>query len=222
MPVKNIAGQRFGYLVAVEHAACRIGGEAQWRCTCDCGKEKLIAGSRLRNGSARSCGCMRFEFIAIANEKHRGKRGKTKTSEYRSWASMRDRCLTKTCNGYHNYGGRGISICDRWLHSFENFLEDMGPKPASDYEIDRIDVNGNYEPTNCRWLSRKDNQRNKRNSKLIEFNGVARTATEWTELYDLPVGMLSKRIDSGWSPEKALTTPPMVRGLRGKRKAKAA
>lgn len=131
-------------------------------CLCECGNTKTVFLDNLKRGKTNSCGCLYSETrgrYGYADYKH----GESnKTVEYRTWKSMKSRCYNKNNKDYPNYGGRGIIVCERWLHSYENFLEDIGRKPSKEYSIDRIDVNGNYEPNNCRWATPYEQRINQR------------------------------------------------------------
>lgn len=153
----DITGKRFNHLVVL---GCpqRINGATYWECLCDCGKRKLIQRTHITGGGCQSCGCMRGVLAAEKNSTHL----LSKTKEYSAWQSMKTRCYNEKTDYYQYWGGRGIRVCDRWLNSFENFLEDMGERPSAEYSLDRIDVNGHYEPGNCRWatdLQQRHNQR---------------------------------------------------------------
>lgn len=178
----DIAGQRFGRMVAVARAGTNKHKRAVWSLVCDCGTLTYSEVQPLRSGGKVSCGCHRRDVIraiathsqplaAAANRKHghcaSRDYGETRirTSEYRTWDAMRARCGNPNNNRYRIYGARGITVCARWINSFENFLADMGPKPTPKHSIDRIDPDGNYEPTNCRWATAKEQAANTRKRK---------------------------------------------------------
>lgn len=156
--VKDITSKRFGRLVVVRQAFTGL-TEAEWYCECDCGNSTIVRGNVLRTGRTISCGCYRKEFGAEVGsiETH----GMCFTRTYCSWRAMIKRCENEKHISFPNYGGRGIMICDRWRRSFEDFLADMGERPE-EMTLDRIDVNGNYEPGNCRWADDETQRSNKR------------------------------------------------------------
>lgn len=131
--------------------------------------------------------------------------GRTKTKVFRVWRCIKNRCLNSKSDQWKNYGGRGIEICDRWL-KFENFLADMG-EPPDGHSIERIDVNGNYEPGNCKWIPAKEQQYNKRNSVKLTFNGKTMTIAEWSRELGINEHVIRQRTERGWTAEAALTTP---------------
>ena len=201
-----MTGKRFGRLV-VKEAAERIRmptGKTRimWKCLCDCGNECLVYGVYLRCGYTTSCGCRYRESIGSIAYRH----GKSKSREYQSWQHMKGRCTRQTNQNYADYGGRGIVICDRW-QNFETFLADMGPAPAG-ATIDRIDNNGNYEPANCRWASRYDQSRNKRNTVHLTLGDRTQHITAWARELGMAPATLRLRLRNGWSMDRALTTPP--------------
>lgn len=176
-------------------------------CVCDCGTEKFTRVSTLDSGESTSCGCYAKEKASERTRLH----GLSQTSEYQSYSAMVRRCTKSTDQDWHHYGGRGITVCDRWLEAdgkgFLNFLEDMGEKPPK-YEIDRIDVNGNYEPSNCRWTTRKEQTRNTRVNRIIEYRGESKCLAEWAEDLNIPYQILQDRLNKlNWSVEKAFTHP---------------
>lgn len=127
------------------------------------------------------------------------------TPEHNSWVAMKQRCYYKGYRRYDRYGGRGIKVCDSWLESFENFYNDMGPKPSPKHSLDRIDTNGNYCPENCRWATKKEQARNRRNTKLITHNGRTASIPEWSEITGIPQQLIHTRIRRGWSDEDAIS-----------------
>ena len=160
--VVDITGQKFGHLTATKHVGYRPGG-AIWECLCDCGKTITAYSQNLRKGRTKSCGCSKGASIGSAISTHGETRNRQQTSEFRSWRAMRQRCQDPSLLSYKDYGGRGIKVCERW-HRFENFLADMGRKPSPRHSIDRIDVNGNYEPGNCRWATPYEQRHNRRDT----------------------------------------------------------
>lgn len=140
--------------------------------------------------------------------------GLTKTPTYRVWARMKQRCLDSNQPAYPFYGGRGIQICDRWINSFENFLADMGKRPEGK-ELDRIDVNGNYEPANCRWATRTEQLNNRSITVRLTLHGETHPLSEWCDLLNLPKCLVRNRLQRGWSHEKTLTTPRAEHYIRG-------
>lgn len=155
----DITGQRFGRLIVVRfHMPGRKHPRriATWLCQCDCGGSTLATKVNLKSGNTRSCGCLKQEILT----KHGACVGYKISGTYRSWQHMHERCRNPNQEGYKHWGGRGISVCDRW-QSFENFLADMGERPAG-YSIERIDNDGNYEPSNCKWIPRNEQMQNQR------------------------------------------------------------
>lgn len=202
---QDMTGQQFHYWTVASRAGTMEGKakKALWNCVCKCGTERVISGGDLRNGHSKSCGCYQKEVASEVNSTH----GMRQTKEYAIWCAMMTRCTNSNAVNYANYGGRGIKVCDRW-QSFENFYADMGD--ANGLTLDRIDVNGNYEPSNCRWATRKEQGNNKRNNRVIEFEGKRLTAMQWSEATGIGEATIRKRIRLGWPAEKTLTEKPVI------------
>lgn len=168
-------------------------------CECECGAIKEINHWYVKNGKTKSCGCMKRAMLRDRNLKH----GYYGTSEYVAWHGARSRCYVKSNNKYHQYGGRGIKMCTRW-DDFENFIADMGKKPSSAHSLDRINVNGDYCPENCRWATPEEQAQNKTTSRFICANGRTQTLAQWAKETGIDRRKITDRINRGWSPERAL------------------
>lgn len=199
----NLIGQRFGSLVVLAMAGRGEKG-IYWKCRCDCGNTREHPTSRLR--TTRSCGCL----VVKVNTTH----GHSKTKEYRIWAGIKTRCGTPSATGFADYGGRGIKMCERWRDgtaeksAFECFLEDMGPRPSPGHSIERDDTNGDYEPSNCRWATRIEQNRNARSNIYYTHNGETRLLVEWAEKFGLKINTARSRVRSG----RPLDAPLVLRG----------
>lgn len=148
-----------------------------------------------------------FEMYRLSmNKKHNEARKKHNTKEYMAWTQMRARCFTKSRPDYDRYGGRGITVCERW-NDYKNFLLDMGRAPSSRHSLDRVDTNGNYQPSNCRWATHKQQANNRRSSRFVTIGGVSHTLAEWAEIKRVKHRLITVRIWRGWDPVEAITTP---------------
>jgi hypothetical protein len=197
-------GDRFGYLEIIGDAPSRNGRRKVVLVRCKCGVEFETLAQNIRTGKSRSCGCRKIELLKKRHTKH----GMSKTSEYYTWAAMKDRCFNVRNKKYADYGGRGITVCAEWTGSdgFRSFLFSVGRKPGKSYELDRIENNGNYEPGNVRWAKRADQNRNTRRNRLVEHAGRTWCVVELAERYGLNRSTLTKRLNSGWSVEEAVKT----------------
>jgi hypothetical protein len=198
----ELVGKRYNRITVSSFHGVRC-NKSLWNCVCDCGKELIVQGSHLIDGHTQSCGCLNKERTSEASIVH----GLTGSSEYGAWSRMKDRCFNKNNPDYSRYGGRGITVCDRWKDSFENFYEDMGSCPEGT-SLDRIDNNGNYEPANCRWATQLTQMNNIRTNRVVAYQGVVKTVADWARSLGVSYSVLSARLNKlGWSVERAFTTP---------------
>lgn len=172
-------------------------------CRCSCGRtEKAVKAAALENGTNSRCMLCSNELRMVTQLKARGRNMVT----WRSWNHAEQRCHNPNNLSYQRYGGRGIKMCERWREAFENFLEDMGPRPSGT-SLDRIDNNGDYEPGNCRWATPEEQNNNKRTNRLITLNGVQDTVTRWARKYGIHKDTIFGRLFRGWDAQTAITTP---------------
>ncbi len=211
MKTIDITNKRFGKLVAIERCK-NISGKTAWKCKCDCGNTTYVSTSNLSCNRIRSCGCLKLEKLLERSTTHNQRH----TILYSVWRGLRQRCNNPKHNSYHNYGGRGIKVCDEWDKSFQSFYDwayanGYSTENQKDEKLkltlDRIDNNGNYEPSNCRWVDRKTQTRNMRTTKFITFNGERKSISEWCEIYGINKPSFIIRLKYGWSIEEALTKP---------------
>lgn len=203
----DLTGQRFGRLVVVRDVG-RASNCVLWECRCDCGTiTKVLSYQLIRGrvkGGTKSCGCLQREIASGLFTKH----GKINTQAYRAWHKMKGRCLNPNNKDWPAYGGRGIGIFEPWIINFSPFYEHMGDPPGKGYSLGRIDNDKGYFPGNVQWEDSKQQANNKRNNVVLEFRGVKKTLTQWSEELGIPRTTLRKRIfELGWSVEKAFTTP---------------
>jgi hypothetical protein len=205
---KDLTGMTFGFLKVLGKST-KVGAwqEIYWECLCTrCGKRRPVIGRSLSQGTARSCGCLHHAEFSQRMTKHGDAAGGRTTSEYLSWQAMIQRCRNPQNISYHNYGGRGIQVCERW-EDYSNFLNDMGRKPGKGYSLERKDSNGNYCPENCVWATIQEQENNKRDTLRATIGGVMHSIADW-------YSRVRKRVLSGWEPLEALTTPPTPRNRR--------
>lgn len=205
MKTKNLSGLVFGLLTVIEEVhtsenkAIRP-SHRKWVCRCACGKYSSVSSASLGHGKTKSCGCLRLKG-------REPRHGDTNSHEYEVWSQMKRRCLNPKNPAYKNYGGRGITVCERWLNSYENFIADMGRRPSDLHSIDRINNDGNYEPSNCKWSTRLEQCANKRGLVILEITGLRMSKNRWAESFGIKPATLDRRLKLGWTPYDAVTTP---------------
>lgn len=198
---KDRTGQTFERLSVVSYAGKNKHGHSLWNCLCECGKECVVPMPAIKTGNTRSCGCLKNGGESRRLWKHGG----CGSAEYFVWVEMRCRCSNTLHRNWMHYGGRGITVCERWQSSFANFITDMGERPSSQHSLDRYpDNNGNYEPGNCRWATQTQQTRNCRKNRILTLNGESHCIAEWAELLQIPAGRIHNRLRLGWPDERAL------------------
>lgn len=200
--ILNIQGQRFGDLTVVKEANEIHGKYRTWECMCDCGNTKLVTSTNLIRGKTKSCGCLK----KVTDRNRFLTHGKKDCRLYSIWCAMKTRCNNQNSQYYYLYGGRGIKVCDRWLHSFVNFYEDMLPTYKDGLSIDRIDVNGSYCKENCRWATNEEQGNNKRTNRILTIDNNTGTMIQLSKIYNKNYGTVKSRLRYGWSVERALKT----------------
>lgn len=196
-------GQRYSRLTVL--AEVQKEGRMQFLCGCDCGQYRVVRPGNLKKPSGtKSCGCLGRENAASRFRTH----GLSDRPEYMVWSHMKRRCSDSRLREYPRYGGRGIKVCPRWLESFDNFFADMGPRPEGGYEIDRIDNDGNYEPSNCQWLIKAENTKKTRRTIYVDFHGERVCLSDAARLAGMrPATLFARLRVYGWPLDKALSTP---------------
>lgn len=189
MNVKDLTGQRFGRLVAIEPTKQRNRGAVVWRCKCDCGTECLTTSTSLIRGK-KSCGCLKHEILSkqAKEQKHRLIHGMVRTKDYYRWTEIKKRCQNPNCKNYPNYGGRGIKVCDEWCQDFQSYYDYVSKLPhygEEGYSLDRINNDGDYEPGNVRWATRTMQARNKQDTVRVNYEGLQYTLYELSQVYDV-------------------------------------
>lgn len=199
----DLVGEKFFRLTVLRRVESDKNGNSRWECLCKCGLKSIVYGSSLKNFITKSCGCYAKDPSSKANLTH----GMTKTRTWRVWSGMKTRCDNKNNDNYKYYGGRGITYCERW-ESFGNFYKDMGERPYG-MTLDRINVNGNYEPGNVKWSSPKEQANNRRRNHFISYKGETKTLTEWSRKLGISTRGLTMRINK-WGIEEAFTRPKPI------------
>lgn len=195
----RLEGVTYGFLKVLRRVGSNKKGNATWRCRCTCGEEVVVPSDKLRGGLKKSC--------ALNGHMYRDpSKPEWHALTYRSWDGMRERCLNKSCKNYPNYGGRGIKIAPRW-NDYHTFLVDMGKRPSKDLTIERIDVNGDYEPGNCRWATRAEQSRNMRNSVFVTYQGKRMLLIDLVAELGLSKQVVYQRLKLRWPLANALALP---------------
>lgn len=200
---KNLSGQKFGRLTALYRLHNYHKKGTYWLCVCDCGKFVIVHYNSLTRNVTKSCGCYNRE----CSSKRRKTHGHTRTRIYEIWCNIKSRCYNIKNHAYKNYGGRGIAVLHEWEHDFMAFYNWAMANGYNDtLTIDRIDVNGNYEPNNCRWVSYKQQSRNRRSNLNYTINGITHCLKEWCEIYNVNYKLVWSRLKRGWDLLRALTS----------------
>jgi hypothetical protein len=198
---KNLLGKKYGRLKVIRENG-RFNEMVCWDCVCDCGKTVNVPAYYLTSGQTQSCGCLQRERTSKANTIHGDSKRKAESSLYRIYKHMIWRCENPNCKDYANYGGRGIKVCDEWKKSYLAFKEwalKNGYEPH--LTIDRIDVNGDYKPSNCRWITLTEQENNRRDNVFLVFDGVRKTASQWAREYGVKPSKIYYRKRKGWSDD---------------------
>lgn len=194
--LNDLIGKTYNRLTIVSFHSVKK-GRTHFLCKCSCGNTTIVNLSKLNYGSTKSCGCIK----ANSNVRHRLRQSR----EYMIWAGMKSRCSDVNHSGYKYYGARGVTVCPRW-NNFVEFFSDMGTCPTG-HTLDRINNDGNYEPGNCRWATLKEQANNKRNNRLLTYNGITKTLPQWCDELKLSRATITNRLFNGWSVERSLTEP---------------
>lgn len=214
MEIKDITGQRFGRLIAKSIAYKDKHGSWKWNCDCDCGNSCIVDGGSLRSGTTQSCGCYKKERLRFNHLQH----GVSRTALAAVRNAMIQRCCNSNSKDYPNYGGRGITVCAEWKSnpiSFYDWAFSHGYKKG--LCIERINNDGNYEPSNCKWATKEEQNNNQRSNRFLTYNGETKNLTQWAKEKKVSRYCLDDRLKRGWTIEETLTTPVNTR-LKPRRK----
>lgn len=192
---KLFIGKKYNRLTIIEYSKTDKHNNHYFTCICECGKRVTNTSGSLQSGSVKSCGCYNME-LRIKRATH-GQTSKFTgvTPEYKAWQNMKNRCNNNLLKCFPDYGGRGIRVCERWQNSFENFLQDMGVRPSNRHSLDRFpNANGHYEPENCRWATKKQQQQNTRTNKWFEYNGAKLIISDWARKFDIMPSLIQHHL----------------------------
>lgn len=201
----DLTGRVFGKFKVVGYHEKR-NGQHRFTCECECGARKSVIAQSLRDGKSKSCGCAHMNALRDKTRKHGGRQ----SPEYTVWIGMKARCSNPNSLAYKNYGGRGITVCERWNKSFQSFLDDMGPRPSAEHTIERTNNNLGYFPENCEWRTLLDQCNNTRRSRMVTWNGRTQSVTLWAKEIGVPPARLNQRlVKLKWPIERAMTEPKL-------------
>lgn len=207
MKALDLVGEKFWKLTVLERVENSNTGKSQWLCKCDCGNKVIVIGPNLKNGNTRSCGCWR---MSEDKKDYNGHIWKTRL--YSIWCGMKSRCYNTKFPKYISYGARKIQICEEWKTNYKAFEQwALNNGYREDLTIDRIDVNGNYEPANCRWITNEEQARNKTNGIMVTYNGETKQLIKWCEELQLSYVAIYTRFIRGWSVDRMFTEPVQMR-----------
>lgn len=198
-----IVGATFGRWTVIE-SGIKHNNHKSSKCKCACGEIRNIRNEKLIKGSSQSCGCLRNDNLTTHGATKRSTR--KDSHEYWIWNTVVQRCTNPNVANWMDYGGRGITVCDRWL-KYENFITDMGKRPTQKHSIERIDNDAGYSPGNCRWATRPEQAKNKRNNHVIELFGRSQHLAEWAREYGISHTLILSRLRAGWTEEDSVTKP---------------
>lgn len=202
----SLTGVVFGRLTVIEKDETKNDGRSRWLCRCECGSEKIVRSDALKSKRTRSCGCLQKDLLV--KRKPRKTHGKSNKRLYTMFHNMQRRCYDEDHVSFHNYGGKGISVSKEWRNDFKSFYKWAVENGYSDnLTIDRINNENDYSPTNCRFITHKEQQNNRKDNVFVNYEGESRTISQWAEFLNVEYSTLQTRLKRGWSIERALNTP---------------
>lgn len=198
--LQNLSGNKYGKLTVISFNGIDKHRKATWLCLCECGENTIASTNTLKSGKTKSCGCRQGGYKHGLFKKYK------QSKEYNAWLKMKSRCFNQNDISHKYY--KGITVYPEWMHSFQSFLNHIGLAPSKDHSLDRINNLGNYEPNNVKWSTKKEQIKNRRCTKIIEFNGVIKTLPEWSDFLGIDYKKLLNRINrQKWSVDRAFETP---------------
>lgn len=205
MRIKNLVGKKFGRLTVVEISGRTNRQQVTWRCLCECGNYTVVSNTGLQSGNTKSCGCLKHDILIRRNKK--GSDPDKKTRLYRIWQRMKYRCENEQSSDYKYYGGKGVSVCENWKNDFQSFKKwALINGYNDDLTIDRINVNGNYEPSNCKWATMAQQCINTTKNHFITYKGETHTLSEWSKKFKMDGSKIRYRLNHNWPLDKIFST----------------